>query len=74
MAEATAAFSVTGMHCASCGLLIDDALEEMDGVTSCASDTRRGRTVVRFDPATTSPAAIAAAIAQVGYRAEPAGL
>ncbi|MBW3643359.1 MAG: cation transporter [Actinobacteria bacterium] len=74
MAAATAAFSVTGMHCASCGLLIDDAIEEMEGVASCATDARRGRTVVRFDPAATSPQAIAAAIAQVGYRAETAGL
>lgn len=74
MADATAAFSVTGMHCASCGLLIDDAIEEMEGVASCATDARRGRTVVRFDPACTSEEAIAAAIAQVGYRAERAGL
>ena len=28
----TYTFVVTGMHCASCGLLIDEALEETDGV------------------------------------------
>ena len=72
MAEVTAAFVVTGMHCASCGILIDDAVEELDGVRSCATDARRGRTVVRFDPAATSSEAIAAAIEETGYGAERA--
>lgn len=72
MAEVTAAFVVTGMHCASCGMLIDDAVEELDGVGSCATDARRGRTVVRFDPAATSPEAIAAAIVETGYAAQRA--
>ena len=73
MAEVTAAFVVTGMHCVSCGMLIDDAVEELGGVRSCATDARRGRTVVRFDPAATSPEAIAAAIEEAGYRAERTG-
>jgi len=73
VAEVTAAFVVTGMHCASCGMLIDDAVEELGGVRSCATDARRGRTVVRFDPAATSPEAIAAAIEEAGYRAERTG-
>lgn len=72
MAEAVAAFVVTGMHCASCGLLIDDAIEDLSGVRSCATDARRGRTVVRFDPASTSPGHIAAAIHKAGYHAVPA--
>lgn len=70
MAEATVAFVVTGMHCASCGMLVDDAVEELDGVRSCATDARRGRTVVRFDPVATSPEAIAAAIEETGYGAQ----
>ena len=72
MAETTAAFVVTGMHCASCGMLVDDAVEEVDGVRSCATDARRGRTLVRFDPAATSPDAIAAAIEETGYGAQRA--
>ena len=71
--HATAAFVVSGMHCASCGMLIDETVEELDGVASSATDARRGRTVVRFDPAATSPEAIAAAVAAAGYAAAPVG-
>lgn len=63
-------FAVTGMHCSSCGLLIDDAVEELDGVDHCQTDSRRGRTVVRADPAVASVESIVAAIADAGYQAE----
>ena len=63
-------FAVTGMHCASCGLLIDDAVEELDGVYRSQTDSRRGRTVVRADPAVASVESIVAAIADAGYQAE----
>lgn len=67
----TLAFAVTGMHCASCGLLIDDALEDLSGVERSETDSRRGRTVVRADLAATSAAEIVAAIAVAGYTAAP---
>lgn len=63
-------FAVTGMHCSSCGLLIDDAVEELDGVTRSQTDSRRGRTVVRADLAVASVESIVAAIADSGYQAE----
>lgn len=65
---ATLALSVTGMHCASCGLLIDDAVEELAGVEASSTDARRGRTVVRFDPSAVAPEAIVAAIEGAGYQ------
>ncbi len=70
---ATLSFVVSGMHCASCGLLIDDAVEELAGVERCETDSRRGRTVVSADPAVATVEAIVAAIAAAGYRAEPVG-
>lgn len=63
-------FVVTGMHCSSCGLLIDDAVEELDGVDHCQTDSRRGLTVVRADPVVASVESIVAAIADAGYQAE----
>ncbi len=69
----TLTFAVTGMHCTSCGLLIDDAVEELDGVDRCETDSRRGRTVVRVDPSVATVEAIVAAIAEAGYEAEPVG-
>ncbi len=65
----TLTFSVTGMHCASCGMLVDETVENLDGVERCETDSRRGRTVVRVDAATASVADITAAIAVAGYTA-----
>lgn len=63
------AFTVTGMHCASCGMLIDDTLEELDGVERSQTDSRRGRTVVRADLGVVSIADMVAAIGDAGYTA-----
>ncbi|MCX4632436.1 heavy metal-associated domain-containing protein [Streptomyces sp. NBC_01443] len=57
-------FAVTGMHCNSCGLLIDDEIEELPGVTSSTTDFRKERTVVELTgpiPAERIVAAIAEA-------------
>ncbi|MFD5144445.1 cation transporter [Streptomyces sp. NPDC058401] len=64
-------FTVTGMHCNSCGLLIDDEVEELAGVAASATSVRRGRTVVDTDRPV-DPAAVIAAIASAGYAAEQA--
>lgn len=69
-ATETLTFSVSGMHCASCGLLIDDALEDLSGVDRSETDSRRGRTVVRADTAVVGVEAIVATIAAAGYQAE----
>ncbi|ADU09693.1 cation transporter [Micromonospora aurantiaca] len=64
-------FSVTGMHCTSCGLLIDETLEDLPGVTRSQTSVRAGRTVVDLDEALCAPAQVAAAITAVGYPAQP---
>lgn len=69
-APSTLVFAVTGMHCASCGLLIDDAVEDVDGVQRSQTDARRGRTVVTVTSATATADAIVAAIVEAGYQAE----
>jgi copper chaperone CopZ len=63
---------VTGMHCASCGLLIDETLEELPGVVSSSTDLRRETTTVEYDPAQTTLTTIAAEIVGLGYTARPA--
>jgi copper chaperone CopZ len=62
---------VTGMHCTSCSLLIDETLEELPGVVSSSTDLRREATTVEYDPAQTSLPAIAQVIADLGYSAVP---
>ena len=68
----TLTFSVTGMHCASCGLLVDDVIEDLDGVERSQTDSRRGRTVVVADPSAVTVEEIVAAVAEAGYVAEAA--
>ena len=60
---------VEGMHCASCGLLIDDALEELDGVDRAESHVRRGVTEIWLDPDRVSVNHLEAVITDLGYRA-----
>ena len=63
---------VTGMHCASCSLLIDETLEELPGVISSSTDLRRETTTVEYDRGQTTPAVIAEEISKLGYSARPA--
>jgi len=62
-------FAVEGMHCASCGLLIDDTVEDLDGVRSSATSVRSGLAKVELDPTRCGPADVVAAIAEAGYTA-----
>ena len=62
---------VTGMHCASCSLLIDETLEELPGVVSSSTDLRRETTTVEYNSAQTSLTAIADEIVKLGYTAHP---
>lgn len=63
-------FTVNGMHCASCGLLIDETVEELDGVDRCETDVKRGRSRVTYDPDRVTVDAIAAAVVEAGYQTE----
>ena len=61
--------AVSGMHCANCGILIDETVEELADVESCATDVRRSRCTVTLDPSRTNPQAVIAAITAAGYQA-----
>lgn len=65
--------AVTGMSCASCGLLIDDAVEDLPGVTRSHTDTRTDRTTVELDDSGTVAEHVIAAIAAEGYQARLLG-
>ncbi|EGX57731.1 heavy metal transport/detoxification protein [Streptomyces zinciresistens K42] len=62
------------MHCTSCGLSIDDELEEIPGVRMAGTDFRSGRTVVRLEEdAAVDMAELVAAVQRAGdYQARPA--
>ncbi len=69
---ATYTFAVTGMHCASCGILTDDTVEDVDGVRSLTTSLRAGRATVKLDPARCGPTDVVAAITAAGYTAQVA--
>lgn len=62
-------FRVEGMHCASCALLVDDALADLPGVLSTQTSQKHGRSVVELDPGTFTPGDVVAAIESLGYTA-----
>jgi Cu+-exporting ATPase len=65
------ALVVNGMDCASCVSHVQTAVQRTAGVQSASVNLARGRAVVKFDPAQTTPEKIAAAISDVGYPAFP---
>lgn len=69
MTTATYTFAVAGMHCASCGMLIDETVEDLPGVHRAQTSVTAGRTAVDADPARVNPDTIIAAITSAGYRA-----
>ncbi|MDH6244029.1 heavy metal-associated domain-containing protein [Mycobacterium sp. OTB74] len=63
----TYVFDVTGMHCASCSLLIDDTLEDLPGVSSTHTVVKTGECTVQLDATLTGPQTIIDAITDLGY-------
>ncbi len=57
---------VTGMHCASCGLLIDDYLLDTAGVVSAVTDVKSGLCVVSVEDAIADDLLLAA-VRDAGY-------
>ncbi|MBN9098162.1 MAG: heavy-metal-associated domain-containing protein [Pseudonocardia sp.] len=67
----THTFRVEGMHCASCGLLIDETLEDLPGVATSQTSMKQGRSVVELVTNETTSADLITAIAELGYTAHP---
>src|SRR3954470_7656975 len=66
-----AALSVEGMDCASCVSHVEKAARSIPGVQACQVNLARGRAVVQFDPAKTTPDQVAAAVSDAGYPSHP---
>ncbi len=72
--DATANFSVSGMHCGSCGITIKRALTKMAGVRSVDIGEGAEQVSVVYDAAETNPEALAHAIAAKGYGVSAPGI
>ncbi|MGH9195051.1 MAG: heavy-metal-associated domain-containing protein [Acidimicrobiia bacterium] len=63
--------AIDGMHCSSCAIVIDEAVEEIEGVISSRTHLRRRRTIVEVEPERFDLELVKAALSELGYRAEP---
>lgn len=71
MSTTTHTFRVEGMHCGSCALLIDDALDDLPGVHHSQTTVKVGHSTVELDTSQSSPQDVISAIEELGYRASP---
>lgn len=62
---------ISGMHCSSCAMNIDFALEEAKGITSAKTSYAKQETEVEFDKEKTSTKEIISHIKKVGYDSKP---
>ena len=69
-------FAVTGMHCGSCGLSVDEAVEDVAGVARATTSFRSGITEVHLSQGARSDQVtgeVVAAVLTLGYAASPLG-
>lgn len=59
---------ISGMHCSSCAMNIDNSLEEIPGVISSKTNYAKGETEIVFEPGKVNAAAAKKAIESLGYR------
>lgn len=70
-ALAESSLRISGMHCAACAGLIEDALARVDGVLEASVSAAGERARIRWQPGRTGVAAIVQAIRGAGYDAMP---
>ncbi len=70
-ALAESSLQLSGMHCAACAGIIEQALRSVEGVREARVSSAARRASVRWDPARTRASALIAAIRQAGYDAVP---
>ena len=70
--SARSTLDITGMTCAACSARVERALTAVPGVGSAEVNLMTGVASVAYDPARAAPAALTAAVREVGYGAEVA--
>lgn len=61
-------FKLSGLHCSSCAMTIDNALEEVEGVHETVTSFAKAETIVYFDPKKTNQEELKRAIQRAGYQ------
>ncbi len=63
----TLIFKIQGLHCMSCVMNIDGALEDLDGVIESKTHYAKAETQVTFDPKKVSEKFLKKTIQDLGY-------
>jgi len=45
----TVVIKISGLHCKSCKILIEDVCKDIKGVKSCCVDVQTGKTLLEYD-------------------------
>ncbi len=69
--EAVSQLQLSGLHCAACAGIIEDALQRVPGVLDARVSAAASRAEVRWDPQRTRASALVGAITRAGYGAAP---
>lgn len=69
--EGVSSLQLSGMHCAACAGLIEEALGRVPGVLGVHVSSAAQRATVRWDPGRTQPSALIGAVEAAGYGAAP---
>src|SRR5258708_18002010 len=69
MEQKVKTYPIKGMHCASCVRVIERAVKKVDGVIDCSVNLATEQATVKYDENKVTKQHIAAAVANVGYRA-----
>lgn len=64
----TLKLKISGMHCSSCAMNIDNSLEEISGVISAKTNYAKGETEIVFQPGKLVAAPAKKAIEKLGYK------
>jgi Cu+-exporting ATPase len=62
-----ATIEITGMHCASCAVAIEDSLNKVEGVSKAAVNFATEKAYVEYDPTKATPEKLEEAIKDTGY-------
>lgn len=63
-AQKTTVLKVSGMACGECAKTVENEAKKIDGVTAAKVSQPKGEAEITYDPAKTSPAAIAKTISE----------
>lgn len=70
MAKKNISLSLSGMHCASCALIIERSLKKVAGVESAHVNFAAEKALVNFDERVATASDLLAAVKSAGYKAE----